>query len=149
MQLTVDERFAYQPAHQPGYQPASISKARIWTGRILSGLLVLFFIFDVVGKFAKPAPVVESFVHLGVPISLSEAIGTILLICTILYAIPRTAILGATLLTGYLGGAVFTLLRAGEPLFSHVLFPVYFGILVWIALLLREPRIRQFIGIRG
>jgi hypothetical protein len=140
MQLTVDEKFAYQPV--------SISKAPIWTGRILSGLLVLFFIFDVVGKFAKPAPVVEAFAHLGVPISLSPAIGSILLVCTILYAMPRTAILGAVLLTGYLGGAVLTLLRAGEPLVSHVLFPVYFGILVWIALLLREPGLRQFVGIR-
>jgi hypothetical protein len=140
MQLTMDEKFEYQPV--------SISKARIWTGRILSGLLVLFFIFDVVGKFAKPAPVVEAFTHLAVSIGLAPVVGAILLACTILYAIPRTAILGAVLLTGYLGGAVLTLLRAGEPLFSHVLFPVYFGILVWVALLLREPRLRQFVGIR-
>ena len=141
MQLTIDENFAYQPA--------PISKAKIWTGRILSGLLVLFFVFDVVGKFVKPAPVVESFVQLGVPISLAPVIGTILLVCTILYAIPRTAILGAVLLTGYLGGAVLTLLRAGEPLFSHVLFPVYFGVLLWVALFLREDSLRHFIGLRG
>jgi hypothetical protein len=141
MQLTMDEKLTYQKA--------PISKARIWTGRVICGLLVLFFLFDVVGKFLKPAPVVQSFADLGVPLSLAPGIGSILLICTILYAIPRTAILGAVLLTGYLGGAVLTLLRAGEPMFSHVLFPVYFGALLWVGLLLREPRLREFIGLRS
>jgi cytochrome c biogenesis protein CcdA len=141
MQLTLDEELVYQPAPIP--------KTRIWTGRIISGLLILFFVFDCVGKFLKPAPVVEAFVQLGFPISLAPAIGTILLACTILYAIPRTSILGAVLLTGYLGGAVVTLLRAGEPLLSHVLFPVYFGVLLWLALFLRENRLREFIGLRS
>jgi DoxX-like family len=141
MQLTMDEKVVYQPA--------PIQKTRIWTGRIISGLLILFFVFDSVGKFLKPAPVVEAFAQLGFPIGLASTIGTILLACTILYAIPRTSILGAVLLTGYLGGAVVTLLRAGEPLFSHVLFPVYFGVLLWLALFLREDRLREFIGLRS
>ena len=141
MQLTMDERLEFQPAPIP--------KARIWTGRIISGLLVLFFVFDSVGKFLKPAPVVKAFAQLGVPISLAPAIGTILLACTILYAIPRTSIVGSVLLTGYLGGAVLTLLRAGEPVFSHVLFPVYFGVLLWLGLFLREDRLREFTGLRS
>ncbi len=139
MQLTMDEA--------PVYQPARIQKTRIWTGRIISGLLILFFVFDSVGKFLKPAPVVEAFAQLGFPIGLASTIGTILLACTILYAIPRSSILGAVLLTGYLGGAVVTLLRAGKPFFSHVLFPVYFGVLLWLALFLREDRLREFIGL--
>jgi hypothetical protein len=130
MQLTIDERF-------------------MRTGRILSGLVVLFLMFDSLGKFLKPVQVVEAFARLGFPMNISLAIGTILLACTILYAIPRTSILGAVLLTGYLGGAVASQLRIGEPLFSHVLFPVYFGILLWIGLYLREDRLREFIGLRG
>lgn len=124
------------------------SKGKLWTGRVFSGLVVLFCVFDSVGKFVKPAPVVEGFARLGFPLSLSIAIGLILLACTILYAVPRTAILGAVLLTGYLGGAVASQLRAGEPLFGYVLFPVYFGILLWMGLYLREGRLREFIGLR-
>jgi hypothetical protein len=130
-------------------QTTPISKRKLWTGRILSGLVVLFLVFDSLGKFLKPVQVVEAFARLGFPASLSLAIGTILLACTILYAIPRTSILGAVLLTGYLGGAVASQLRIGEPLFSHVLFPVYFGILLWIGLYLREDRLREFIGLRS
>ena len=100
-----------------------VSKARVWTGRIISALLVLFLIFDDVLKFTRPAPVIEAFGHLGLPISLSVPLGVILLACTVLYAIPRTSFLGAILLTGYFGGAVITHLRVGDPLFSHALFP--------------------------
>ncbi|HLK19241.1 MAG TPA: DoxX family protein [Bryobacteraceae bacterium] len=125
------------------------SKAKLWTGRIFSSLVVLFCVFDSIGKFLKPAPVVEGFARLGFPVSLSIAIGAILLACTILYAVPRTAILGAVLLTGYLGGAVASQLRAGEPLFGYVLFPVYFGFLLWMGLYLRENRLRDFIGLRS
>jgi hypothetical protein len=126
-----------------------LTTRRLWIGRIFSGLVVLFLVFDSLGKFFKPAPVVEGFARLGFPVSLSLAIGTILLVCTMLYAIPRTSILGAVLLTGYLGGAVASQLRIGEPLFGYVLFPVYFGILLWTGLLLREDRLREFIGLKG
>ena len=144
MQLTLDERFMRSAA-----QARPISNRRLWTGRIFSGLVVLFLVFDSVGKFLKPAPVVAGFARLGFPVNLSLAIGTILLVCTILYAIPRTSILGAVLLTGYLGGAVASQLRVGEPLFGYVLFPVYFGILLWTGLFLREDRLREFIGLRN
>jgi hypothetical protein len=144
MHLTMDERFMATAAKA---QP--ISKRRLWTGRAFSGLVVLFLVFDSMGKFFKPAAVVEGFARLGFPVSLSLPIGTILLACTILYAIPRTSILGAVLLTGYLGGAVASQLRIGEPLVGFVLFPVYFGILLWTGLFLREDRLREFIGLRG
>jgi len=113
--------------------------ARIRAGWIISGLVIAFMLFDAVGKFVKPAAVVEAFARTGWPIELSATIGAILLFCTILYAVPQTSVLGAILLTGYLGGAVATNLRLENPLFSHTLFPVYFGVLVWVGLWLREP----------
>jgi len=128
---------------------ASPSKASIWIGRILSGLIVLFLLFDSVLKFMKPAPVVDTFAHLGLPIGLAYALGIILIVCSLLYAIPQTSILGAILLTGYLGGAVSTHLRVGDPLFSHVLFPTYMGALLWLAIYLRDVRLRALIPFRS
>jgi DoxX-like protein len=110
---------------------------------------VLFLIPDGIIKFIKPAPVVDAFAHLGLPLSLANTIGILLLICTAIYAIPRTAVLGAILLTGYLGGAVATHLRAGDPLFSHVLFPTYLGVMLWLGLYLRDERLRALVPLRG
>ena len=124
------------------YMPDA-SKAQTWTGRVITGLLTAFLLFDVFGKFAKPVQVVEAFARTGWPVELSPTLGTILLICTVLYLIPRTSVLGAVLLTGYLGGAVATNLRLENPLFTNTLFPVYFGILAWLGLLMREPRLRS------
>jgi hypothetical protein len=112
-------------------------------------LVVLFLVFDSIMKFVKPAPVVESFAHLGWPVNLSERLGTVLLVCTVLYAIPRTSVLGAILLTGYLGGAVATHLRAGDPLFSHVLFPTYMGAVLWLGLYLRDLRLRALVPLKS
>jgi len=126
-----------------------VSKGALWTGRVISSLIVLFLLFDSVLKFIKPAPVVDSFAHLGIPIALDYPIAIILLACTILYALPPTCILGAILLTGYLGGAVMTHLRAGDPLATHALFPTYMGALVWLALYLREPRLRALAPLRS
>ena len=128
---------------------ASSSKKRVWVGRVLSGLVVLFLIPDGIFKFIKPAPVVEAFAHVGWPLSLANVLGTLLLVCIALYAIPRTSILGAILLTGYLGGAVATHLRAGDPLFSHILFPTYLGVLLWLGLYLRDDRVRVLIPLRS
>jgi len=89
---------------------------------------------------------VEGTIELGYPESAVFVIGAILLVCTALYAVSRTSVLGAVLLTGYLGGAVATQLRVGNPLFSHILFPVYFGTLVWAGLYLRDQRLRDFIS---
>jgi hypothetical protein len=97
----------------------------------------------------KPAPVVEAFAHLGLPLSISVTLGIILLLSTVLYAIPATSVLGAVLLTGYLGGAVATHLRVGDPLFSHVLVPTYLGIVLWLGLYLREERLRALIPLRS
>jgi hypothetical protein len=132
-------------------QTAPISKTALWAGRILSGLVILFLTFDVVFKFIKPAPapVVETMAHVGWSLSLAPVLGTVLLVCVALYALPMTSILGAILLTGYLGGAIATHLRVGDPLFSHVLFPTYLGALLWGGLYLREPRLRALIPLRS
>ena len=114
-------------------------------GRSISGLVVAFLLMDSVMKFTQAAPVLEASAHVGSPVPLIAPIGFVLLACTILYAVPRTAILGAMLLTGYLGGAVMANLRVGDPLFSHVLAPIYFGVLVWGGLSLRDRRLRNLL----
>jgi len=131
-------------------QASPVSKKSLWAGRIMSGLVILFLAFDGVFKFVKPAPppVVETMAHVGWSLSLAPVLGTVLLVCTALYAIPITSVLGAILLTGYLGGAIATHLRVGDPLFSHVLFPTYLGALLWGGLYLREPRLRALFPLR-
>jgi hypothetical protein len=111
-------------------------------GWVISGLLAAFMLLDGVMKLVKPAPVAEAFARTGWPMDLSVTLGCILLVSTLLFLFPRTAVLGAILLTGYLGGAVATNLRLHNPLFSNTLFPVYFGVLVWMALRLREPKVK-------
>ena len=132
-------------------QTAPVSKKSLWTGRIMSGLVIAFLAVDVVIKFLKPAPapVVETFAHVGWPLSLAPVLGIILLVSTALYVIPISSVLGAILLTGYLGGAIATHLRVGDPLFSHVLFPTYLGALLWGGLYLREERLRALIPLRS
>jgi hypothetical protein len=119
------------------------SKATRVTGAVLSGIAVLFLLFDSLGKLLKVAPVIEGTAQLGYQESVIQPIGIILLLCVVVYLTPRTAILGAVLLTGYLGGAIATHVRVGSPLLTHVLFPVYVSILVWGGLVLRDPRVRQ------
>ena len=132
-------------------QTAPVSKKGLWAGRIMTGLVVTFLTFDAILKFVTPAPapIVEAFAHVGWPLNLAPVLGMILLVSTVLYVIPKTSILGAILLTGYLGGAVATHLRAGDPLFSHVLFPTYLGVLLWGGLYLREDRLRALIPLRS
>lgn len=133
---------------ESGTQTAPVSKKMLWAGRIISALPALFLLMDGVMKLVKPAPVVEATVRLGYPESVILEIGIVLLVCTVLYLIPRTAILGAILLTGYLGGAVATHVRVGEGLFP-VLFPVFFGVLLWGGLWLRDERLRALIPLRS
>ena len=128
---------------------SALSKGRLWTGRIMSGLPALFLLVDGVGKLVKPAPVVEGTVQLGYPESVLLGLGIVLLTCTVLYMIPRMAILGAILLTGYLGGAIATHVRVGSPLFSHTLFPVYIAVLIWGGLYVRDDRLRALIPLRS
>ncbi|MGI8918376.1 MAG: DoxX family protein [Pyrinomonadaceae bacterium] len=122
----------------------SVSKGRLWAGRIIGGLPALFLLVDAIMKFVKPAPVVEATVKLGYSESVIIGLGVILLASTILYLIPKTSILGAILLTGYLGGAVATHVRVGEGWFS-ILFPVIFGVLLWAGLWLRDDRLQKLI----
>jgi hypothetical protein len=130
-------------------ETAPISKKKLWAGRIISALPVLFLLFDSAIKLIKIAAVVEGTVQLGYPESVIRPLGILLLVCTVLYVIPRTSVLGAILLTGYLGGAVATHVRHGDPLFSHVLFPVYLGILLWLGLYLRDDRVRALVPLQS
>jgi hypothetical protein len=116
-----------------------------WAGRGLSGLVILFMLMDAAMKLARLPVVLETTTRLGWSTSTVTALGLVLLACTALYAFPQTSVLGAILLTGYLGGAVATHLRIGSPLFSHTLFGVYVGVALWGALYLRNDRIRGFV----
>ena len=116
----------------------------IWTGRILSGLAVLFLLFDSTGKLLEVQPVIDGTRQLGYPRDIVFTLGVILLSCVIAYLIPRTSVLGALFLTGYLGGAVATHVRVENPLFSHTLFPMYVAAFLWGGLVLRDARLRAF-----
>lgn len=113
----------------------------VWTGRIISSLCILFLLFDAIGKIAKESHSIEGSVQLGWPEHLIQPIGIALLVCTILYIFPRTAFIGAILLTGYLGGAIAIMVRAGQPLY----FALIFGILVWIGLYFRNPKLKTLL----
>jgi DoxX-like family len=132
---------------RPTIEPASVSKGNLWAGRIVSGLVVLFMIFDGVTKVMKARQVIEATVRIGFPESSIVGIGATLLVCTALYVIPRTSVLGAILLTGYLGGATAANVRMGGPAFNAS-FPIIFGVLVWLGLFLRERRLRALIPLR-
>ncbi len=123
------------------FENDSVSKKRAWAGRIVSALPALFLLVDGGMKLVKPVPVVEATVRLGYPESVIFGLGILLLACTVVYLVPRTSILGAILLTGYLGGAVATHVRVGDGLFP-IFFPVILGVLVWGGLFLRDNRLR-------
>jgi hypothetical protein len=119
-----------------------------WAGRVLTAIPVLFLTFDVVIKLAGVPAVAEASERLGLPVELAPRIALILAGCLALYLVPRTAVLGAVLLTGYLGGAVFVHMRVGDPLISHTLFPIYVGAMLWAGLYLRDPRVRGLLAAR-
>ena len=120
----------------------SASKAAIWTGRVLSGLAALFLIFDGVTKLMRVQPVIDSSIELGLPVTLAPIIGAVSLVCLVIHLIPRTAVLGAVLLTGFLGGAIAIQARIGAAPFSMI-FPVIMGALVWGGLFLRNAKVRR------
>lgn len=126
-------------------QNRAVSKGALWIGRVLSALITLFLLIDAGMKIARMRVAVDATVKLGYSDGAVVSIGMTLLISTILYAIPRTSGLGAVLLTGYLGGAVATNVRAGLPLATYVLAPVYFGIVAWLGLYLRNPQVRRVV----
>jgi hypothetical protein len=127
-----------------------ISNTAIWAGRIMSGLVIAFLLFDGAVKLVPIAPVTETMEQLGYPVSatLARGLGVLTLVCTVLYLVPQTSVLGAILLTGYLGGAIATHLRVGSPIFSHLLFGLYLGLMVWGGLYLRDPWLRTLIPLR-
>jgi DoxX-like family len=127
---------------------ATTTKSMIWIGWIMSGIVVLFLLFDGITKLMMIAPVVDATIGIGFPVDVIRPLGIVCLACAILYAIPRTSILGAILLTGFLGGAVASKVRLEDPLFSQVLFGVYVGILAWGGLYLRDDRLRSLIPFR-
>lgn len=126
-------------------RPVRVITLTIWAGRVLSALAILFLAFDTVIKVLNLPPAVEATTQLGYPAGLVVTIGLIELACLVLYAIPRTAIIGALLLTGYLGGAIATQVRAGAPLFP-VVFPLIIGALVWGGLVARNARLRALLS---
>ena len=131
-----------------GAQAAPISRGQLWTGRVLSGLAVLFMLFDTVIHAMKPPAVIQGFGQLGFPLSIAIPLSTIEFIAIVLYLIPRTSAFGAILLTGYLGGAVAAQVRIGAPLFSTVLAPIYIALFLWGGLYLRDERVRALIPVR-
>lgn len=128
-------------------ETAPASKSALWTGRVLSAIVVLFMIFDGVIKLPPLAIVTQTMTEIGWPADAGTArlLGIVGLVSTALYALPRTSVLGAILLTGYMGGAIATHMRIGNPLFSHTLFGVYLGIILWGGLYLRDARVRALI----
>lgn len=127
---------------------SSESNAMVWAGRVLSGLVILFLLFDGAIKLIPLDVVTETSRQLGIPTDLSRTLGVLTLLCTVLYAIPLTSVLGAVLMTGYLGGAIYVHVLNGSPLLTHTLFGVYLGILMWGGLLLRDPQLRQIFPLR-
>lgn len=127
-----------------------ISGAALWTGRIMSGIVILFLLADGAMKLVPLAIVTETMGQLGYPptAEIARLLGVLTIVCTLLYAYPPTAVLGAILLTGYMGGAMATHLRAESPLFTHLLFGFYMGLLIWGGLYLRDERLRALIPFR-
>lgn len=134
---------------EPGDENSMISNGARWTGRVLSGLTSAFLLLDAAMKLARAEPALKATEELGYSASVVFPLGVVLLGCVVLYVVPRTRVLGAILLTGYLGGAVATHVRVGNPLPSHTLFPVYMGVALWLGLWLRDARLRALVPWSG
>ena len=133
---------------QPLTQHTTPSKSRLWTHRIMAGLVILFMLADSIFKFIQPQEVIDGTLELGYSTHHIAILGALGLLSIVLYIFPRTEILGAILLTGYFGGAIATHVRLDNPLFSHILFPVYLGILTWGALWLKNAKLRELIPLK-
>ena len=127
-------------------KPARLRRTTV--GRVLSALPVMFLLFDAGIKFTRLDVVAQSMNQLGYPAGAALGIGILELVCIALYVVPRTSVLGAVLFTGYLGGAIATHVRLANPLFTHILFPVYVAALLWGGLYLREERLRELLPVR-
>lgn len=142
MQLT------FESIQSPAIETINISNKALWTGRVIGTLPVLFLLMDGVMKLFKPEIVVKTTVELGYPESTIIPIGFVLLASTVLYIVPRTSVLGAILLTGYLGGAVATHVRVGADAFP-IIFPIIVGGLLWLSLYLRNSTLRQLVSLKN
>jgi hypothetical protein len=129
-------------------QSFPISNKALWTGRVISGLVVAFLLFDGAIKLIPLDIVISTSRELGIPAEFARVLGVLTLLGAALYAFPRTSALGAILLTGYLGGAIWTHMRIGSPLFSHTLFGVYLGLMIWGGLWLRNATLRELIPLQ-
>ncbi|HEX4286936.1 MAG TPA: DoxX family protein [Terracidiphilus sp.] len=145
----MNEPSAISPSVPDTTTPAVVraGNGRRLAGRILTGLTILFLLFDAVGKIVVPPQVTAALVRLGIPVNLSMTIAVMLLFCTVFYAIPRTAVFGAVLLTGFLGGAVAIQLRVGSAVFE-TMFPILLAIVAWAGVYLRECRLAQIFPVR-
>ena len=130
-------------------QTNHVPTTMLWIGRVMSGLVIAFMVLDGAMKLVPLAVVVTTSEQMGIPGGLARTLGIIGLVCTILYALPWTSVLGAILLTGYLGGAIASHLRLGDPIFTHTLFGLYLGLLAWGGLYLRDGRLRALIPLRA
>lgn len=136
---------------QPNSNQMISATKSIWAGRVLSGLVVAFLLFDGAIKLLPAQVVIDSIKQLGWPddVGTARQLGLLTLSSTLLYAIPRTTVIGAILLTGYLGGAIATHVRIGSPLFTHILFGFYLGVMLWGGLWLRDPRLREMLPVNS
>lgn len=134
---------------QTAAQPARISGKARWTGRVLSGIAVVFMLFDSAVKIVQAQAAMQGTVQLGYSANLVRPLGFVVLACVIVYVIPRTAVLGAVLFTAYLGGAVATQVRVGSPWATNILAPVYVAVLLWGGLYLRDGRVRALLSREG
>jgi hypothetical protein len=140
---TFNPHLTFEPVHSA--RALAPSKGALWTGRVLSTIISLLLGFDATMKLLQIAPVLKASAQLGYSAHAVFGIGVVLAVCVALYAIPRSAVFGALLLTGYLGGAIATHVRAGDPLLTHVLFPIYVAAVAWAGLVLRDGRLRAFL----
>jgi len=141
---TFNPHLTFEPVHSAQAALAP-SKGAVWTGRVLSTIISLLLGFDATMKLLQIAPVLKASAQLGYSAHAVFGIGVVLAVCVALYAIPRSAVFGALLLTGYLGGAIAIHVRAGDPLLTHVLFPIYVAAVAWAGLVLRDGRLRAFL----
>ena len=137
------------PNPQAAAREGPRSQKRLWAGRAMSGAATLFLLVDATVKVLELPPAVEGTTQLGYPTSVVFGLGMLQLACLVLYLVPRTSVLGAVLWTGYLGGAVATHVRVGNPLLSHTLFPIYVAALLWGGLWLRDQRVRSVLPLRA
>ena len=133
---------------EPSIPPPRSSPALVWTGRVISALPVLALLMSASMKFGNSPEMAKGFEHLGWPMKLAIGLGIVEISCTVLYVIPQTAVLGAILLTGYLGGAVATHARVGDPI-GNVATPIVLGVLVWLGLYLRDERLKALVPLRS